>query len=80
MKLKPFFLILPLVASLSALAYDFEIDGIYYSKLSDGYSVSVTNSGKSTPIYGGDIVIPSSVTYDNLTYDVTEIADNAFFN
>ena len=78
MKLKPFFLILTLVASLSASAYDFEIDGIYYSKLSDGYSVSVTR--KSTPIYGGDIVIPSSVTYDNLTYDVTEIADNAFFN
>lgn len=30
--------------------------------------------------YAGDIVIPSSVEYNGITYRVTSIGDNAFFN
>jgi len=76
------FLILLLVP-LASMAYDFEVDGIYY-KLTGSSSVAVTY--KVTPIessdytgsYSGHITIPSTVNYNNKSYAVTSIGDSAF--
>jgi len=73
--------------STSISAYDFEAkntDGIviYYSKLSDGYSVEVANKSTTTfatSIYEGEITIPEIVLNDGLEYAVTGIGDYAFY-
>ena len=63
-----------------ALAYDFEVDGIYYSKIvpSDTPSVKVTTNGYYSGSYTGAITIPETVTYKDETYSVTSIGDWAF--
>ena len=67
---------LALLASMSARAYDFEADGIYYDILSEEEgTVAVTDWQAS---YNGDIVIPSRVTHDSKTYVVTSIGACAF--
>ncbi len=71
-----------LCVSISTFAYDFVANGIYYTKLSDGFSVQVSNKSKNTfakSTYSGDIVIPESVTYDGLSYNVTSIGRFAFY-
>ena len=75
------FLILLLVP-LASMAYDFEVDGIYY-KLTGSSSVAVTY--KVTPTeydytgaYSGHITIPSTVNYKNKSYAVTSIVEEAF--
>ena len=74
-------LLLLLCASYSALAHDFEVDGIYYNKTSYN-TVAVTYQGsvyhQNTNRYIGSVTIPSSVTYGGETYSVTSIGDNAF--
>ena len=71
-------ILLPMVAS----AYDFEVDGICYTITSvDNLTVEVaTNSNTETKKsnYKGDIVIPSSVVYNNITFSVTGIGEAAF--
>ncbi len=42
---KGLFLSLMLMISATAFAHDFEVDGVYYNKKSDGVSVSVTYRG-----------------------------------
>ena len=49
------------------------IDGIAYS-LNNNLTASVVHGGT----YTGDIVIPSSVTYNDVTYSVTSIGSEAF--
>ena len=67
-----------LLFSLTAKAYDFEVDGIYYDILSmEDLTVWVTNGDND---YTGDIVIPSTVTYDGNEYSVTSIGGGAFSN
>ena len=58
-------------------AYDFEVDGIYYNKLS-GNEVEVTYKSASDGGYAGVVEIPSSVIYDNKTYRVTSVGQAAF--
>ena len=62
-----------------ALAYDFEVDGIYYNitSSSNPLTVEVTNNGNDYE-YAGAITIPERVTYNNVTYSVTSIGDSAF--
>ncbi len=70
-----------LMISATAFAHDFEVDGIYYNKNSDGISVSVTYCGidiYSHDEYSGTVVIPESVTYDGQTYSLTSIGNTAF--
>ena len=55
-------------------AYDFQVDGIYYSKSTSG-GVYVTSGP-----YTGDVIIPSSVRYEGKAYSVEWIIDNAFSN
>ena len=64
-----------LMMSTLSWAY-FEVDGINYNINEDGESVEVTSYYGS---YSGDIVIPSTVTYDNKTYSVTSIGNDAFY-
>lgn len=59
----------------AASADVFEVGGIYYSKNSDGTTVSVTSGDVS---YTGEVNIPSQVTYGDSDYSVTSIGEKAF--
>ena len=65
-----------LACTLSAGAYDFMSEGIYYT-ISSGTNVSVANNG-SFGTYSGDIFIPSTVTYNGVTYNVTSVGSQSF--
>ena len=63
----------------SLLAYDFEVDGIYYNVLSlEDLTCEVTYKDTNYKSYSGEIIIPSNVTYSNKTYSVTSIGLRAF--
>lgn len=61
-------------------AYDFEKDGIYYNITSEGSTVEVTYGSlrDQSDIYFGDVTIPSTVSYEGTTYQVTGISGSAF--
>ena len=69
-------LILSVVFSTSASAYDVEIDGICYNLNSEGKTAEVTFVDKN---YSGEVVIPSSITSKGKEYTVTSIGRNAFY-
>ena len=71
-----FSLILSVVFSTSALAYDVEIDGICYNLNSEGKTAEVTFVDKN---YSGEVVIPSSITSKGKEYPVTSIGYRAFY-
>lgn len=54
-------------------AFDFEVDGNYYSFVDDGVEVS-----KGTFVYIGDVVIPEAVSYEGKTYTVVAVGEQAF--
>ena len=68
-------LLLALLLPATAIAHDFEVDGIYYNYCADGSTVEVTIS---PDLYSGDVTIPSTVTYNGTNYSVTSIGSNAF--
>ena len=70
-----------LMLSLSASAFDFYVDGIYYNITSSTspYIAEVTRGNTQRAYYSGEVTIPSNVTYDNITYSVTSIGDAAFY-
>ena len=70
-----FMAFLPLVVSAQAV----EIDGIYYNLNSSGDTKTAEVKQNSNK-YSGDIVIPESVTYEEVTYSVTSIGDYAFLD
>ena len=60
----------------SAGAYDFELDGIYYNILSlEEKTVQVTVGEK---LYEGRVTIPPAIRFANKKFVVTEIEDGAF--
>ena len=73
--------IVVLLCSVMANAHDFEVDGIFYNILSTtDLTVEVTNpTSPSSTAYNGDVIIPSKVTYNNCTYNVTSIGEDAFY-
>lgn len=76
--IKTSLLLMALCMPVSAMAYDFIVDGIYY--LDDwGESAIVCEAGEGG-LYSGDITIPESVTYDGTTYPVKRIGAYAFNN
>lgn len=81
--MKTFLLTLALALStaIGALAYSFEVDGIYYNINRDTTSVSVTYKKDylSYKTYSGDVTIPAEVTSGGKTYPVTAIGANAFY-
>lgn len=79
------FLLFALMLPATALAneYEFEVDGIYYTRLfgeiiSDSEVAVTYNKSSYEPSYSGDITIPATVTYDGTTYSVTAIGEGAF--
>ncbi len=67
-----------LLCSVTANAYDFEVDGIYYNVIdatNNAVEVVFDNYGKS---YAGNVIIPESVTFNDKTYKVTSIGCDAF--
>lgn len=66
--------------SFHAQAYDVEIDGIYYNEVSFiGKKVAVTSAPTNNP-YTGEIVIPSTIEVEGITFKVSEIESEAFAN
>ena len=68
-------LILSVFFSISASAYDVEVDGIYYNLISKGNIAEVTKGDNK---YEGDIKIPSSINVNETVYSVTSIENYAF--
>ena len=57
-------------------AVEVEIDGIKYEVVKKGKVAAVKRGGN----YSGDIIIPPSIIYEDVTCDVTSIGDQAFYN
>ena len=75
---KVLFVLAILIANgISASAIEFTVDGVRYSVNSDNTTVTVAGypSG-SKPT--GNLTIPESVTYGDISYPVTSIGDEAF--
>ncbi len=74
-------LLLAFMLPASAIAHDFEVDGIYYNI--NGNEATVTYRGtygsQYSNEYTGNVIIPASVTYNGKTYSVTAIGDYAFY-
>lgn len=68
-------MLMPLVASADKVW----IDGIYYDLISLSEGAEVSRYRYDTSIYTGSISIPESVTYGGLTYSVTSIGMQAFY-
>ncbi|MDO4462910.1 MAG: leucine-rich repeat protein, partial [Bacteroidia bacterium] len=67
----------------NAMAYDFKLGGIYYNITNHSTSeVSVTYYTSyrldNWIAYSGNVVIPSTVTYNGQSYSVTSIGSSAF--
>ncbi|MCQ2202328.1 MAG: leucine-rich repeat domain-containing protein [Bacteroidales bacterium] len=70
-------LLMTFIVNVGAWASDFEFGGISYNVTSSSdLTVEVTYIDNK---YSGDVVIPSSVTYEGTTYSVTQIGDVAFY-
>ena len=67
-------LILSVFFTISASAYDVEVDGIYYILAK---KVAVVTSGDKK--YEGEIIIPESITVNEENYTVTGIQEKAFY-
>ena len=80
--LKLTLLLLALLLPATAIAHDFEVDGIYYRTHGSSNYVTVTYKGNTSNEYSneysGDITIPNSVRYGGKTYTVTGIDYKAF--
>lgn len=68
-------LFIALLLSATAMAYDVEIDGIYYYLFSSDKTASVTSGANK---YKGEVIIPSSIIQGGVTYEVTSIYAYAF--
>lgn len=72
---KIIFILCTLCFTVSVLAaHDFEVDGIYYNIL-EGNTVEVTSG---YPNYRDAVIIPNTVTYNDITYTVASIGRWAF--
>ncbi|MBO7538611.1 MAG: leucine-rich repeat protein [Prevotella sp.] len=74
-KLLLFVMMLFVTTSVSAL--EVEIDGLWYeviSKLKEAKIIQYKDGNK----YYGNIIIPETVNYEGVTYEVTSISNNAF--
>ena len=73
--LRNLFTALLLLVATVASAQDFEVDGIYYGVTDDVTNTVEVRGGNQ---YSGNLVIPESVTYNDVTYSVTSIGEFAF--
>ena len=76
---KLFTLLVVLFATTCLWADDFEVNGIYYNYLNEN-NVEVTyNNSINAEKYSGEVIIPSTITYNRTTYNVTSIGSQAFW-
>ena len=75
--LKSLITVLVTLFSIHAYADAVEVDGIYYNFNDEAQTAEVT---KGEIKYTGDVVIPGSVEYGKITYDVTSIGEDAFYD
>ena len=82
MRKKLLILLLVMFANIGTMFASIQIDGIWYLFSSNKATVTYQGSTYSSypDEYSGDIVIPASVTYNNVTYSVTSIGNEAFRN
>ena len=67
-----------LCVSLSIWAYSFEVNGIYYSVIGNN-EVAVVSKIYNGSTYSGNVVIPEHVEYNEKSYSVTAIGNEAFY-
>ena len=90
MKKLIFTFIFATLCGISAFAYDFSAvcssgQTLYYNITSYAYpyTVKVISQNQNSPFYSsyptGNLIIPSSVTYNGRTFSVTALANSAFF-
>ena len=60
----------------TAKAVEVTIDGIIYDVITNTKQATVISGDTK---YSGDIVVPSEITYNNVTYSVTSIGNEAFY-
>ena len=78
-----FVVLMSLLSCTTSFAYDALIDGIYYKFSGKGAVVTykqLQQGNRYISDYNGDIVIPESVTYNNISYIVNQIDEGAFYN
>lgn len=72
-----------LLVTTTLWAHNFEVDGIFYDII-DENNVEVTYKGSDYDSYrneySGEVIIPSTVTYNGTTYSVTSIGALAFYS
>ena len=73
--MKKRFLLFTMMLLPLAVSAKVEIDGIYYNLNSDAKTAEVTYGSQA---YVGDIVIPASITVDDVVYNVTSIGKETF--
>ena len=64
-----------LCLSLSAWAYEAEVNEIFYNLDEVNRTAMVTSYNN---VYSGDVVIPETVTYNGITYSVTSLGSSCF--
>ena len=74
MKKKLFSLLLAVIASVGTM-FAVTIDGLNYNLNDELQTAEVARNSRAS----GDIIIPSSVTYNSVTYSVTSIGNEAFY-
>ena len=77
-----FLLFVLLFCNLTMVAYDALVDGIYYNLDKDSRTAEVTNDGYKTYLYSGisNIIIPSTINCDGISYKITSIGEKAFWS
>ena len=80
MRTKIYLLLIALVATIGSVwGQDFEVDGVWYRELSSNTVAVVMPDTATYGKYLGDVVVPATITSEGgITYNVTEIAQNAF--
>ena len=76
-------LLLAVGMALTAFADSVEIDGLYYELNTTGRTATLTYQTTTTSNYASipaNLIVPSSVTYNGVSFSVTEISDRAFAN
>ena len=76
--IKTSLLLLAIILPMTAMAYDFEVDGICYKTDLWGDFAMVADWGEDGNHYTGVVTIPESVTNDDTTYPVQKIGAYAF--
>ncbi|MDE6303556.1 MAG: leucine-rich repeat domain-containing protein, partial [Paramuribaculum sp.] len=66
--------------SISAYAYDFEVDGVFYTVTDlEKFEIEVANPFPNEPYTKTEIVIPSEIVYNGRTFVPVRIGERAFY-